>query len=129
MKLLFTLLLLASCSGPETYDHLQIMEMARKGDPDLEIMLPPSLDKPLVYCSYYKPPCFTGYKVKIKKLMVTALEYKDPMAALISAKAIDGYIARNWVFDDVRGEPILERFVVKYLGAKLARDIEVKAQQ
>ena len=51
---------------------------------------------------------------------MAALFYDDQKDALKAAKRIKGYVSRNWVLDEVRGEPVLERFVVKYLKAKKA---------
>ena len=107
-----------SCSGEKpNYNKLDILGMMMEGDPDLEIMVPPSISQPLVRCSEYLPPCQIGYKVKIKNLEVTALYYEDQKNAFKSAKSMRGYHLRNWAFDQVVGEPILERFFKKHLNA------------
>jgi hypothetical protein len=38
--------------------------------------------------------------------------------AISAAKKFRGYYARNWLFDDVTGEPVLEKFVTEKLEAK-----------
>lgn len=92
--------------------------MLREGDPGLVIMVPPSISQPLVNCGDYLPPCRLGYKVKIKNLEVTGLYYEDQKKAYKSAKSMRGYHLRNWAFDQVRDEPILERFFENHLNAK-----------
>ena len=92
--------------------------MLREGDPDLEVLVPPSISQPLVHCGDYLPPCQVGYKVKIKNMEVTGLLYDEQEDALKSAKSMRGYHLRNWAFDNVTGEPILERFFETHLGAK-----------
>lgn len=108
-----------SCSNEEpNYSKEDILSMLREGAPDLEIILPPSINEQLVPCYEFLPPCKNGYKVKIKNMEVTGLYYEDQKKAYKSAKAIRGYHLRNWAFDQVSGEPILERFFEKHLGAR-----------
>lgn len=92
--------------------------MLRSGTSDIEILVPESLSKPLVYCSDYMPPCKIGYKVKIKKMEVVGLYYEDQQEAYESAKSMRGYHLRNWAFDNVAGEPVLEALFEKHLKAK-----------
>lgn len=120
MKYIALLFIFISCSKETTISREALLEKASEADPELEVMIPPSLDKPLVYCNRYRPPCVAGYKIKIKRLEVTALEYETEKAAYKSAKFIKGYVLHNWVFDDVTGEPILERFFTEQIGAKKA---------
>ena len=94
--------------------------MARVGDPNLQLIMPKSVDQAVVKCIDYKPACRFGYKIKIKNIEMIALFYDSQANAAESARYIKGYVGRNWVYDDVRGEPILERFAVKYLEAKKA---------
>jgi hypothetical protein len=108
-----------SCSSEKpNLDQLQLFEFVRSLDDSVELMIPPSLDKPLVNCYEFLPPCKTGHKVKIKNLEVTALYYETKAEAKKSAKSVRGYLYRNWAFDQVRGEPILERFFENKLKAK-----------
>ena len=124
MKLLISTLFLSlflfiSCNEEEpNMDQLELLEMIRSMEEDVEVLVPPSLDKPLVFCNEYMPPCKLGYKVKIKGLEVTALFYQEKKNAKESAKSLKGYQFRNWAFDDVKDEPILERFFENKVGAK-----------
>jgi hypothetical protein len=56
--------------------------------------------------------------VKLKNLDFIAVEFNTEAEAKYAAKKIRGYYVRNWVFDDVTGEPILEEFVSRVLDAK-----------
>lgn len=107
------------CSNKElpNYDNKTFLDMGRVGDPNLRIILPGSIAETVVDCSEYTPACRYGVKVVVKKLEMKALFYDDQKSSLEAAKRIKGYVSRNWALDDVAGEPILERFVVKYLNA------------
>lgn len=91
--------------------------MTREGDPGMTFVLPRNMNEG-VHCSDYTPPCHSGHIVKVKNLDVIALEYMTEEEAINSARKIKGYYVRNWTFDDVTGEPILERFVEEALKAK-----------
>lgn len=122
MRLLWVLVLIFAISGcneeAPNMDQLELLELIKSLESDIEVLVPPSLNKPLVYCYKYLPPCKLGYKVKIKGLEVTALYYEEKKSAKESAKSLKGYQFRNWAFDDVKGEPILERFFENELGAQ-----------
>ncbi len=92
--------------------------MLLEADPGLEIMVPASMTEPLVVCADYLPPCKVGYKVKVKGMEVVGLYYESQKNAYKSAKSMRGYHLRNWAFDHVKGEPILERFFEKHLNAR-----------
>lgn len=124
MKLfyLFFSFILVSCSCSKelpNYGKKEMMNFAFNADPKMEIKIG-SISKALVDCKDYTPRCQTGFRVVLKGLEFNALLYKNQKSALKAAKRIRGYVARNWVFDEVRGEPILERIVVKHLKGKPA---------
>lgn len=121
MRLLFLLVFIISCSGEgPTYSRGELMQMATQGDPNLTVVAPKSISHATVECKDYTPRCRYGYRVIVKNLEMAVLFYEKPSDALKAAKRIKGYTARNWVLDDVRGEPVLERFAKKYLNAKEA---------
>jgi hypothetical protein len=119
MKYLICLILLVSCFKEElpTYTRDQFLKMAKVGDPDLRVITPGSISEALVSCSDYTPACRYGYQVVIRKVRMIVLFYENPKDAIVAAKRIKGYYSRNWVLDEVRGEPVLERYVVKHLKA------------
>lgn len=114
--------LFVSCSCSEKkpiWTKEQMLGFAREADPNMKIKIG-DLSKTLVDCRDYTPVCRTGYRVVIKNLMFNALEYNKPEDALVAAKRIRGYYSRNWVFDEVRGEPVLERIIKNNLKGKPA---------
>lgn len=123
---LLSLFILSSCSDEEkpNFSNAEFLKMARVGDPDLEVIIPSSISETLVHCSDYTPPCRYGLKVVVKNVQLKALFFDHQKDALEAGLRIKGYVARNWVLDDVTGEPILERFVEKYLEAKRASELK-----
>lgn len=118
MRYIFFLLIFMSCTKElPNYDPIQFREMARKGDPNMTVKVPKNLSEQLVDCNDYTPPCRYGLIVTVHNVEMRPLYYDDQKKALKAAKRIRGYVARNWVLDDVTGEPVLERFVKKHLGA------------
>jgi hypothetical protein len=120
-------MILASCFSEKkevlpNFSNKIFLEMARKGDPDLKLVIPSDISETLVSCSDYTPACRYGLKVIVKKVEMRALFYENQDDALECGKRIKGYVARNWVLDEVAGEPILERYVTKYLEAKKASE-------
>jgi hypothetical protein len=116
------LFLLLSCEKelPPNYTNVEFLKMGRVGDPQLKLITPSDISQTLVDCNDYTPSCEYGLKVVVKNVTFKALNYKNQLDAKEAATRMKGYVARNWVLDEVSGEPILERFVVKYLKAKKA---------
>lgn len=118
MKWLLVLTILTSCFGEsDTYSREQFLSMARKGDPDLKLVAPKSISDKVVDCYDYIPNCRYGYRVIIKNVQMVVLFYDKPENAKKSARRLMAYRSRNWVLEEVKGEPILERFAKKYLKA------------
>lgn len=126
MKFLLALLfILTSCDDtPSNWDNFTVLDMAKEVEPNLRVMVPESFDKPVVDCKLYKPACKAGYKIKLRGMMIMPLEYTNYKDAYDCARRINAYWVKNWVFDDIIGEPILERFIEKTYGAKKAREVE-----
>lgn len=122
MRLLVLLFTLTSCFSdtPPNYSNQEFMEMAQRGQKEKIKIITAGLGEYVVNCNDYTPRCRYGYRVVVKNIEMVALFYEDQKVALEAAKRIRGYIARNWVLDEVRGEPVLERFVTKWLDAKKA---------
>ena len=96
--------------------------MAQKEEPNIELILPDDFMtsgiNSGVQCKNYGTGCVKGKKAKIRKVVITVVEFDTAENARTSAKIIDQYYSRNWVFDDVTGEPVLESFVKKVFNAK-----------
>lgn len=118
-------ILISGCEKEQPkWQRLELLEIARNAEPSFEVVMPESIAQRVVKCEDYSIPCLNGYKIKIKKMTIIVLEYPDVDIAYKAARRIDGYVTRNWVFDDVTGEPILERFVQKTFKAYRARTQE-----
>jgi hypothetical protein len=116
MRCLFLLLLLA-CSKEPKFSKEELLLMALKADPSATVLLPKSINEG-VSCSDYPAGCLSAHLVQVRKLDFIAIEFSSQAEAKLAAQKIRGWYARNWVFDDVTGEPTLERFVQSALEAK-----------
>lgn len=61
---------------------------------------------------------FRFHYFRAKNLGFIGLEYKTYRQARKAAKLIKGVYVHNWAFDEVTSEPVLEKFLQKYLGTK-----------
>lgn len=93
------------------------MAKAQEGDPSVTVILPRSITEG-VQCTDYTEGCISAHIVKIKNLEMIAVEFNSEKEAVLAAKKFRGYYIRNWLLDDVTGEPVLEKFVVEKLEAK-----------
>lgn len=118
MKLqLFFILFLFSCTKELKYTKEEMLAMAQKADASATFVLPKNMSEG-IHCSDYPEGCVSGYTVKVQNLDFIAVEFMHEEQALYAAKKVRGYYLRNWLFDDVTGEPVLERFMTTSLEAK-----------
>lgn len=110
-------ILAASCTKEVRYTKEDLLAKAQAGEPSVQLILPKSINEG-ISCANYTEGCVSGHTVKVKGLDLIAVEFQTQEQAKYGAKKIRGYYARNWVFDDVTGEPILEEFVSRVLDAK-----------
>ncbi|MCK5884593.1 MAG: hypothetical protein KAG61_12955 [Bacteriovoracaceae bacterium] len=116
-SLLFITLFLFSCSSKvENWTKLDIYKKAIVVEPTLDFILPKDLASG-IQCRDYPPGCLRGMQAKLRRVLITAVEFKNEEAAKKAAFHINQFYARNWVFDDVTGEPVLESFVRQAFGA------------
>ncbi len=116
-RVFFLLLMIIGCSKPVTYTKEKMLSMAWKTDPTVSVILPKSM-KDGVTCEEYGEGCLGVHIVGVQGLEMLAVEYMSEAQALAGAKKFRGYYSKNWLFDDVTGEPALEKFVVQGLEAK-----------
>lgn len=114
---LITLVLL-SCNKEEHYSKESLLKKAQKADPEVTVILPRSMSEG-VHCGDYPPGCIAAHIVRVKGLDMIIVEFSTNTEAQFAAKKVRGYYARNWLLDDVMGEPVLVKFVTEHLGAKL----------
>ena len=110
-------LLLVSCTKELKYTKEQMLSLAKKADATATFVLPKNMSEG-IHCSDYPEGCVAGYTVKVQNLDFIAVEFVTEEQALFAAKKVRGFYLRNWLFDDVTGEPVLERFMTTSLEAK-----------
>jgi hypothetical protein len=93
--------------------------MATKFDPKVEEVRVTDPSKSL-NCSMFPEGCIANspkrFKVRLVEMIV--VQYHSNSGACEAAKRLDQYYIRNWLFDDVKGEPVLEDFVKKVYKAE-----------
>lgn len=113
LTFLIFLTLFSSCQQKEkTYSKEEIWEMAVKEDPNIKIIVA-TKDEPAPQCEDYGEGCIFGLTVEVQGLRAILVYFQSEKDALIAAQKIDAYYFHNWLFDDVKGEPVLENFVKK----------------
>jgi hypothetical protein len=110
------ILIFSSCSDKNFYEKTDIWHMAVKVEPNVELILPESMDAG-IKCSEYGSGCVSAYKLQVRMVQLIVVQFKTEESATAVAKRIEQYHVANWVFDDVRGEPVLEDFVKSAFGA------------
>ena len=120
VRLLFIgfLFLTASCEKEEIYSKEVLLKLAQAADPSVSVILPRSMQEG-VSCSDYPEGCLSAHIVRVKGLDMIAVEYANNKDAVYAAKKVRGFYIRNWLLDDVKGEPNLEKFVTEKLEAKM----------
>lgn len=118
---IFTILLtLLSCSKEERYSASQMWKMAYAKDPSIELVIVNDPAKRILCENYNVSGCIkgSGKRIKVRLVDLIAIEFDTTENAKAAAKAYNQYYARNWFFDDVSGEPVLESFITEVFGAK-----------
>jgi hypothetical protein len=110
--LLLLPLLIFGCSD-DRYTERQLYNIAVKVEPGIKIILPKSMDEG-VKCEVYKTAgCIGGKMARLRKVIITLVEFETEEQAKEAAIKIDQYHIKNWVLDDVVDEPVLESFVAQ----------------
>ena len=111
------ILLLSSCTKELKYSKEELYAKAKAADASTTFILPKSMTEG-ISCGDYTEGCLAAHVVQIKNLDLIAVEYMTEEQAKFGAKKMRGYYVRNWLLDDVTGEPTLEKFVTDSLEAK-----------
>jgi len=114
--ILFTLLF-ASCVKRVKYSKEELFAKAKAADASTTFILPKSMSEGIT-CGEYTEGCLAAHVVQIQNLDLIAVEFATEEQARFGAKKMRGYYVRNWLLDDVSGEPTLEKFVTESLEAK-----------
>lgn len=121
ISILLTLFLLFTSCSRSSYSPEKMFELLKVGDPNMNPIAAGVLGTNSINCANYNPKCTNIFIVEIKGLEVIFLQYDNPEEAFQGANYINGFVVRNWAIDEVTGEPVLEAFMMKYLGARKAR--------
>ena len=114
------LLTLISCSKEERFSASQMWKMAQKKDKNIELIIITDPAKRILCENYQAKGCIkgSGKRIKLRLVDLIAIEFDTEANAKAAAVSYDQYYAKNWFFDDVKGEPVLESFVKEVYGAK-----------
>lgn len=104
-------------------------KLAKSKDPSIELVFladTPEGRSRRVLCSQYPADgCVvgSGKRILVRRVEVLVLQYESTLQACRAAATIGQWYARNWIFDDVTNEPVLEDFVQKVFDGKKPKDL------
>ena len=73
---------------------------------------------PEISCTVYGPGCVEGVRTRVQGMEMLFIHFETEEMARVEARRIHALYKYNWVFDDALGEPPLEAFLIKVLGAQ-----------
>ncbi len=115
--------LIFSCSqSEEKITAVKLFQMAKESEPSLEMVKSSIKDQPLS-CEKYGEGCVPGSVTRVRLRLVTMLvvQFETAQQAKKEAERLGEYSYKNWVFDEVRGEPVLEHFFAKTFESRQAK--------
>ncbi|MEK6625710.1 MAG: hypothetical protein AABY86_12115 [Bdellovibrionota bacterium] len=122
--LIVGILCLSACTQKNMpIDKLAMLKMAQDYDSTVKPILPKDLNSG-IRCRkdngdyVYGEGCLTGFQVQVGVLEMDAIEFQTEELAKLEAFRLDQYYYKNWVFDNVTNEPILEHFVKNAFAAQ-----------
>lgn len=118
-KFLCVLILLVACTKKEPmYSKEDMLGLTpNEGADKVEIVLARDIND-AIPCSNYGEGCLSVHRLKARGLDFIAVEFATGKDARDCSRRVRGWVARNWLFDDVEKEPELERLVEKYFHAE-----------
>jgi hypothetical protein len=111
--------LTVSCSKEKepTYLKEELLALApAEGADKVDVVLARDIND-AVPCADYGDGCLSAHRFRTRDLNFIAVEFETPGQAENAAKKIYAWTARNWLLDDVDGEPLLERWASEHLKA------------
>ncbi len=119
---LLFLIFFISCKEKEPiYTKEELYNLAKEHDSNMAFILPKNMQEG-IKCEDYTEGCLSGHTVKIRGLEMIGVEFSTHQQAKDAAKKFRGYQLRNWMFDDVSGEPLLEDFMKLLKAEKFHED-------
>lgn len=115
----FTLLSFTSCKEEPKWTSAQITEIVMKAPGGATEVVMTEENTPISQCVGYGQRCVmqSGRIFKLGLVTFIAVEYATTEDAWFAARELGQYYSRNWLFDDVKGEPSVETFVGERFGA------------
>jgi hypothetical protein len=107
--LIISILILSACKEELKFSKEELYAKAKAVDETTTFILPKGMSTG-PSCADYAEGCLATHIVQVQKLDLIAVEYLTEEHAQFAAKKVDGYYIRNWMLDDVTGEPTLMRF-------------------
>jgi len=107
----------------ELVDRFQMLKLAQKIDSTIKPVLAEDLNSG-PRCKgkggklFYGKGCVRAIEVKVGLLKMVCVEFLSYQEAYNEAKRLKQWYYKNWLFDEVHGEPVLEGFLKKTYGAK-----------
>ncbi len=101
-------------------------KQAKTKNPKFEPVLADGIGKGPM-CSWVKKynipeeECLGIFRIRVRKVELLVVEFSTVKTARDLARRLDGYYKANWLFDEVRGEPVLESFIKTIIEAKPGR--------
>lgn len=132
---ILTILFLTSCScskEEETYSPSDMWRLAQKAEPNIELVpIPTGMEHKRVLCKNYGPGCVlgSGKRIKVKRVELITIQFETVVAARKEARRLDQYHFANWLFDEVKQEPVLKHFVRKVFKAVNPFEEDLKSQE
>ena len=114
------LIISSSCTKESRYSSSEMWKLAFKADPSIELILITEPTKRILCENYQAKGCIfgSGKRIKVRLVELIAIEFATETDARNAAKTYNQYYAKNWFFDEVKGEPVLESFIKNVYGAK-----------
>ena len=108
------------CWESTQYTRREFYQLGKKSAPQLKIVRPGEEER-WSSCFDYGRGCEEILNLSYQGVSFICVRYQDAGQAIQFGRSIDAYVAKNWLLDDVSGEPILERFVQRAWKAQKAR--------
>lgn len=131
ITLLFSLLILQSCSCSKeelVYSPTELWFLAKDKDPAIETVPIPNHEahRRVVCENYQTQGCKegSGKRILVRKVELLVIQFETMEQAKAEAAHLDQWYARNWLLDEVKGEPVLESWVQTVLDAKRGKEVK-----